>query len=146
MNNLAVPSMAAGCPTVCGAFEMFQMNWGHCSQWELIHPTLGLEPQEERWPWITIRTSRKTHSLSPACSHLWFFVLLDELCKPRENLKWFISAPTFLQSKLRNSEVKAVSLLQRGARVPGRHKKSAQGSWLASKWEEQDNEWKETRS
>ena len=61
-------------------------------------------------------------------SHLWFFVLLDELRKPRETLKWFISAPTLQRSKLRNREVKPISLLQSSSQITGRHKKSAQGS------------------
>jgi len=61
-------------------------------------------------------------------SLLWLFVLLDELRKSRETLEWFVSAPTLQHSKLRNREVKALSLLESGAQITGRHEKSAQGS------------------
>lgn len=144
MNNLSLPSVAAGCPNVCGAFERFQVNpgWGTAP---LNTVDLGSEAREEEWPGITICTSWRTRSFGcPASSRV--LCALHGLRKPRESLKWFISAPTLRRSKLQKREVKPVSLLQSRAQITGRHKKSAQGSWLTSKWEERNNEWKETRS
>lgn len=145
MNTLSLLSMAAWCPTPWVPLRLFQWTKAVSGSCSTKHSGFGIGTERRRMTTNNNMSQLKNSQPLAGLSHLRCFVLFNELRQPCETLKWFISAPALQCSKWRKREVKAISLLQSSAKITGRHKKSAPGPWLTFKWEEWNNEWKETR-